>query len=305
MNKRWMKQSLRGVVAISMTLAASGCDAPEGDDDLEPRIWNGQNASLNEYPYVASLHIRNGPQLSRAICGGALIRGRWVVTAAHCVTGYLDNFSDQQLRIGVGRTNQDNYTVANTKRAVGAWIHPNYNASNGLNDVAVIKLDAAINKPKGKLATVADDGLEEQGELAWATGFGLYSPDGQNTAFSTSQFLQEAQLKITSKSVCQDRWAGSGTTINNRVVCARRGPGNLEDGHFSCAGDSGSPLVHKNGGDPQIVGITSRGVCRVQNGGLVVDPTIPTTFTRASKIRGWAMSCSGGGQGDCGGPNLL
>jgi len=296
---------LRGAAAISIALATSACEAPEDGDELEPRIWNGQNASLNEYPYMASLHLRDGQDLSRAFCGGALIRGRWIVTAAHCVNGYLDNHSDLQLRIGVGRINQDNYTVANTRRAVGAWIHPNYNAVNGLNDVAVIKLGAAINKPKGKLATVADDGLEAQGELPWALGFGLYSPDGENVAYSTAQRLQESRLKITSKAGCQHQWEGSSTVINNRVVCARRGPGNLDNGHVSCAGDSGSPLVHKNGGDPKIVGITSRGICRVQNGGLVVDPTVPTTFTRASKVRPWVMNCSGGGQGDCGGPNLL
>lgn len=309
MQKFWIGSNRWGRALVSMWIGVlASCDAPEDDfeDESEQRVWNGQPASKGEYPFMASLHLRQGAEVSRAFCGGALIRDRWIVTAAHCVQAYLDDYSAQQLRVGVGRVDQDKYDVSNTKTAVGAWIHPNYDEASGINDVAVIKLASKVSKPKGKLATAADDGLESAGEFAWAMGFGLSKQDGESTAYSTARRLQEVKLKITAKSVCKDRWKGTPTKINKRVLCARRGPHDIQHGHVACAGDSGSPLVHKNGGDPKILGITSRGKCRLKkNGELAVDTSVPSTFTRASKVRPWVMKCSGGGQGDCGGANLL
>lgn len=255
---------------------------------------------------MASLHFSDGQGMSSAFCGGALIRNRWIATAAHCVDG-LGDLGSGHVRVGVGRLNQTLYNVNNTRRATGAWIHPDYDPATGLNDVAVVQLESAINKPKAQLANGGDGALEAINEFPWAIGFGLYSPDGEAVAFGGAPRLQEAQLRIMGSTACEDAWAplGSGTVINNRVLCARRGAPDLENGHFSCAGDSGSPLVHDNDGDPTVIGFTSRGVCHVVDGELVVVPSIPTTFTRASVVRQWVMSCSGGDQTDCGGPDVL
>ena len=49
-------------------------------EDLRKRVVNGKDATPHSWPWMVSLR-HNG----RHICGGSLIKGNWVVTAAHCV----------------------------------------------------------------------------------------------------------------------------------------------------------------------------------------------------------------------------
>ena len=54
----------------------SGC----GKRPFTSRVVNGEDAQPHSWPWQISLRV-NG----RHICGGSLIDGDWVVTAAHCV----------------------------------------------------------------------------------------------------------------------------------------------------------------------------------------------------------------------------
>lgn len=59
--------------------------------DEEDRILGGQKTGLSEFPWMALLQYRknNGRGFTFA-CGGALISKRYVLTAAHCVTGSIN-----------------------------------------------------------------------------------------------------------------------------------------------------------------------------------------------------------------------
>ena len=46
------------------------------------RIIGGQSATKQNWPFIVSLHYRNG------LCGGSILNSRWVVTAAHCCAKY-------------------------------------------------------------------------------------------------------------------------------------------------------------------------------------------------------------------------
>lgn len=50
------------------------------------RISFGNVTSLGEYPWMALLQY-NTPEGLKFQCGGALISSRYILTAAHCVTG--------------------------------------------------------------------------------------------------------------------------------------------------------------------------------------------------------------------------
>ena len=66
----------------SFSAKATFCESKfrgRGGQEASARVYDGQEAPLGSFPWLASLQYR-----AKHFCGGSLISEQWVLTVAHC-----------------------------------------------------------------------------------------------------------------------------------------------------------------------------------------------------------------------------
>ena len=126
------------------------------------RIVGGENANVSSHPWIVNLFFQTNQQhadtlasntgmMSGSTCGGTILNGRWVITAAHCCESFDTNTqvrevkSRVQLSFGdhpsLGTGHPTRFTLwSNHADAPGFIIHESYDPATGKNfDVCMIK----------------------------------------------------------------------------------------------------------------------------------------------------------------------
>ncbi|QES02365.1 MULTISPECIES: serine protease [Streptomyces] len=209
-------------------------------------VVGGQEARPHQYPFMAGLV---DVLERRVMCGGALIGDRYVLTAAHCLTGSYSSPS----RVGVLLGDHDLTTGSDSPHAVLApparfFPHPEYDPETQRNDIALVELAApvALNRdvrPIG-LPTPAAPGGSEPARVE-APGWGTTSFGGR-----TSDVLRTVALTTMSNSACASR--GMAQVVPSQICT-------YAPGRDTCQYDSGGPLVRTLRGRPYVVGLVSYG----------------------------------------------
>ncbi|XP_026333569.1 trypsin-1-like [Hyposmocoma kahamanoa] len=245
------------------------------------RIVGGYETKVLEFPWMTVL-LYNG----RFYCGGSLLNDLYVLTAAHCTSGF------RKERMTVRFLEHDRSAANETKtieRKVEAIIrHSRYSPSNYDNDIALLKLDKRVDLSTALKRTsdgqteedagprpvcLPSPGLSYSNYSGVVTGWGTTEEGG-----SVSNTLQEVYVPIISNEDC--RKTVYKQRITDNMLCA----GEPEGGRDACQGDSGGPLhVMNSNAQFQEVGVVSWGEGCAR-------PNAPGVFTRVNRYLSWIKS---------------
>lgn len=109
---------------------------PPGSGPSISNILGGAQIDIEDAPYQVSIEGSGGNHF----CGGSIISDRWILTAAHCLSG--QNASN--ITVHAGSTDQTNNAIGQRIGAQTLFVHPSYNATTLENDVALIFLSQPL-----------------------------------------------------------------------------------------------------------------------------------------------------------------
>lgn len=253
---------VRWLITCAALPALLSLGAAAGAQEATPRIIGGDDASQNEWPWMAELDIAFTATNQFGLCGGVLLTPRWVMTAAHCLIDDNGNFVDpsditvrlESVSLGDGTPySSDGYGVP---EGYQPSIAPAFD-----NDIAMIRLATPgpdqANRPSiagaAQLNALQAAPFAQRDEALTAIGWGLTSRNGTEPA----DRLQEVALDYIQTGSCKNAW-GSGFNTNTMVCAAELNPVQGRD-QDTCSGDSGGPLFIGDDIDPYVIGLTSFG----------------------------------------------
>ncbi|XP_026462775.1 trypsin-2-like [Ctenocephalides felis] len=230
-----------------------------------PRVVGGQTAKPHQFPWQVSLQ-RSGKHL----CGGSILNDRWVLTAAHCISG-TENYEAVVGKHDLSKSESSEQRCA-YKRTI---VHSSFTGRVGPYDVALIELATPFkfnDNVKPIRLPLKDEAHSGQVTLS---GWGSTS----TTIFPTyPNELQYVDKPIVPYTDCENAMGGPGASpLDPLNICT----GPLTGGISACSGDSGGPLVQYNGDEVTLLGVVSWGYipCGSRNR--------PSVYTRVSGYLDW------------------
>lgn len=257
----------------------------EADEAGDTRIYGGRPSQEGAWPAQVSLMAARGLSAKREsrvrshFCGGTLISARWVLTAAHCVVHEGRVVPANLLAVKSGSVN---LTKGKLHKADRVIVHKDYDPFE--NDIALVRLaepieggekiavrlpEAGAPLPKGE-AVVAGWGQTRKEQVVPALletdieivdravcNSGMKKAAQQDLAVMLKQIGHAANIPM---SKLEDAFAylsdGMGDPVSGNMICAGTESGERD----SCHGDSGGPLMVKDGNGKWVqMGIVSWG----------------------------------------------
>ncbi|XP_053606482.1 uncharacterized protein LOC128672966 isoform X2 [Plodia interpunctella] len=247
-----------------------------------PSYVDGES-EFGEYPWQAAI-LKKDPKESVYVCGGTLIDGLHIITAAHCIKSYKG--FELRVRLGEWDVNRDVEFYPYIERdVISVHVHPLYYAGTLDNDLAILKLDHPVEwtkYPHISPACLPDKYTDYSGQRCWTTGWGK---DAFGDFGKYQNILKEVDVPILPHGQCQQQLRqtrlGYNYELSQGFLCAGG-----EEGKDACKGDGGGPLVCERGGTWQLVGVVSWGIGCGQVG-------VPGVYVKVAHYLDWISQVTG------------
>ncbi|KAF4532015.1 hypothetical protein B566_EDAN014732 [Ephemera danica] len=236
------------------------------------RIIGGEYATVGQFPYQVALRIDDA-----YFCGGSLISGDTVLTAAHCVRGFSKwdvhagalNFTD---------TTEEGRVLVTTN---DGQPHENYTAITVTHDLALLYLPQNVSGPNIGSVRLPSWSMKSElfvNETVRVSGWGLPS----DASSEISEIMKFVDVEVITNEQCAN-WYGT-LAVHDSNICTGTNNGT----EATCSGDSGGPLVwFESDGIPTEIGIVSFG------SSLGCETRFPSAFTRVTSYLQWIQDNSG------------
>ncbi|XP_026826871.1 transmembrane protease serine 9 [Ooceraea biroi] len=241
---------------------------------ISSQVVGGSDAPKGGYPYIVSLQWGQTKNSASHFCAGSILNSQWIVTAAHC-TQAVPSYGVFLIKAGKHniKTSENNEQVIEVNNYIE---HEQYRGGVGPYDIALIKLKSPLTLTNDVQTIELAEAESDPTGNAFLAGWGSTSRT-RNPRYP--DILQHAQLEYVDRTTCHEavrRLTGS-SPVHETNVCT--GPLNGEKS--ACSGDSGGPLISRNGNKPVLTGIVSWGIIPCGTVGA------PSVYTRTSKFNSW------------------
>ncbi|KZS10600.1 putative Trypsin [Daphnia magna] len=238
----------------------------------QEKIVGGYIVAPNSLPFQVSIQRRPSPGADwMHYCGGSILDSKFVVTAAHCVSGGLDidgrfsyRIDANNLRVVAGEHSLSIESGLEQKSMpVSVIVHEKFNPDTFQDDIALVfmkKNPLNLSVPSAKPIKLPPHVSQYDplpGTRLNVSGWGFTEPS-PGSSERLSDVLRTVNIGVISDGICDKTYGGSPyrPIVLPSMLCA----GDMTKGGIdSCQGDSGGPLFASDGDSAVLHGIVSWG----------------------------------------------